>query len=266
MGFRYGIFEIRPETFEGPTWQRDAAVQRVVDTLDACSFPWWRCIPALKRVDGPPPFPFPIDWKSSKDTSGWAGYVSRNHMWLTEHANVQTIAHELAHVADLMSLGHSTTLKGPVFNTLTGPYRRTLLDLATFHGEGGPTTDAWMPSGFNHVAWEFRPVEAFTVPWTRIYFKEVKYHYPVWRFAESWQWPSFFDEITQNAIEIRRIQLFKDQANISQAHLDNVLWLAERDLVRGDANGNFNPHSNITREQLASVMKQGLRYVIEGGK
>jgi hypothetical protein len=46
---------------------------------------------------------------------------------------------------------------------------------------------------------------------------------------------------------------FRDQDSISAAHIDNVLWAADNDVVRGFSDGTFRPGVNITRQQAASM-------------
>lgn len=249
---RHSIFVVRPDTHPGPAWQRDRDIETVLDTLDACRFPWWRSIPALTR-NPVPPFPFPIDFKSAKDTSGWAGYVSRNHMWLTPNTTRQTVAHELAHVADLTTMGQAMGSPRPWFNQVTSPWRRQLIDMAVYHG-GTPPSSIWFPNPFSGAAWEQRPIEAFTVPWTRMFFTDPSYHYPDWRFARSWRWDNH--RAVRDVHMERNIVLFNDEQDISRAHLDNVRWAAEHGVVRGDDGGNFNPRQPVTREQLMTVLRQ----------
>jgi len=245
---RASVFDIRTDTWpNSDTRQRDLAVSRIVHALDVCTFPWWRTIPALSRLGR---FPFPIEFMDPAD--GAAGYVSRNRMWLKPVPTLQTIAHELAHVMDLCTLGQFFDDPSPWFNQNTSPWRDALLDLAVHHDGHDGTRHNWSPNALQDWPWQQRPIEAVTVPLTAAFFTDPACHFPDWQFrraGHTWDDPQAVADIVLS----RSIDVYADQNDIAGVHLPAVLEMAELGLVQGDADGRFNPKAPITREQHATV-------------
>ena len=244
---RVACFEIRPGTHPGPDHARDRDVQRVVDTLAACRFPWYRVIAQLQRNTRTERFPFPIEW-NDKPEGGYLGYVSNRRMWLTVNVNVQTIAHELAHVADLGTLGERRGR--PTWNTTLSPARRKLLDLADHH-DRRDHPHGWHASSLQNIPWEQLPVEAVTVPWTRAYFNDRRFHYPERRFTrDGHTWPDV--DAVKAVFEEVDLMPFTDVDD--SPHRDAILWAYEHGLVSGHDDGTFRPSDTISRGQIASIL------------
>ena len=246
---RHGIFAIRPDTHPGPDWQRDRDIDNVLQVLDDCTFPWWK---AIRQLPHPwhDRFPFPIDWKPTTEIEGnWSGYVSSRHMWLRPGASVLTIAHELAHVADLSCLGEYRGT--PWWNHGSSPLRDALQDMADHHDDRDHP-HPWHPSGFADTPWQQRPIEAITVPWTAAFFTDRRFHYPQSRFAwDGHTWPD--TDAVADAFLQGGSRPFND-VDDSSTHADGIHWAAEHGLIDGYEDGTYGPHDPVTRGQLATIL------------
>lgn len=259
MTFRYSVFEIRPETWPSQygTHARDQAVSRIVETIDASTFPWWRCIPALQRGSGDR-FPFPIEFMDPLD--GADGYVSNRRMWLRPDTHTkptyQTVAHELAHVADLATLGEHRGLQ--FFNSSTSQWRQQLLDAATWNGHNDPPSQFWQPGALTNSLWNERPIEAVTVPFTRAFWDDPKFYYSDAPFAQTWTWGDV--SYVRQVFLSRGIEMFSDVPK-DHTHRDNILRLAQLGIIGGFANGTYRPQDTPTRGQLATILCNVLDHI-----
>jgi hypothetical protein len=250
---RHSIFEIRPDTFPDVYGSnaRDAAVRRIIETIDASTFPWWRCVHTLRQNNR---FPFPIEFMEPLD--GADGYVSTNRMWLRPGHGMPTyevIAHELAHVADLATLG--TSFGQPWFNSANSEWRDQLMQAATWQGVEPPKSMSWNPSVLLNLQWNERPVEAISVPFTRAFWNDPKFHYPSWRFAGTWQWHDV-EQVKQIFLS-RSLQVFTDVPE-EHTHFQAINRLAADGIVGGFPDGTFKPGEPVTRAQLATIITRVL--------
>lgn len=250
---RYSIFNIRPETWPAHygNHARDAAVERIVETIDASTFPWWRCIHTL-RQNGK--FPFAIEFMEPLD--GADGYVSRNRMWLRpSHAmpTYEIIAHELAHVADLATLGSWNGR--PWFNSVGSEWRDQLTELASWNGTESPPSTGWQPGALVNAEWNQRLVEAVTVPFTRAFWDDPRYHYPGWRFAQTWTWDN--PQQVKDIFLSRSLQVFSDVPE-EHTHFEAINRLAADGIIGGFPDGTFKPGEPVTRAQLATIISRVL--------
>ena len=254
MTVRHSIFEIRPDTFPdvyGPN-ARDAAVRRIIETIDASTFPWWRCITALQRIDR---FPFPIEFMEPLD--GADGYVSSNRMWLRPDGwgkpSYDIIAHELAHVADCATLGES--FGQPWFNSAPSPWRTQLTEAATWNGNTPPPSTGWQPGRLVGATWEQRLCEAVTVPFTPAFWDDPKYHYAGWHFGSTWTWDN--PQQVKDIFLSRSLQVFTDVPE-EHTHFEAINRLAADGIVGGFPDGTFKPGEPVTRAQLATIISRVL--------
>lgn len=266
------IFNIRIDTWPDKygNQARDDAVERITEAIDTCTFPWWRCIPALRRNDR---FPFPIEFMDPLD--GASGYVSRNRMWLRPSADgmptAQTIAHELAHVADLATLGEGTWQDGPVFNSTRSPWRDELLRIASHHdtddhhGDSGDLHN-WQTNQFQNWPWQVRPIENITVPFAKAFWDDEKHHYTGhWLNrikAEGHTWDDV--ERVRDIFLSRSIKVFEDDDEISEAHREAVHHLAALGILRGDREGNVRPKEFISVERMSSMLSRAINLTSNG--
>ena len=245
MTVRESVFEIREHTWPSKYGDaaRDAAVERIVETIRSCSFPWSRCIGTMSLRSGR--FPFPIEfWEP---LGGALGYVSTRRMWLMPASQgrptYETIAHELAHVADIYSMSS----RG-LWHDVTEE-RQPIYDAAN-HNDRQDHPHDWRDG-----AWNQRLVEAVTVPFTRAFWTDRKFHYPDARFV--WQGHTWDDiDLVKEAFLKGDRMVFNDEEQISEAHIPAVRWAAETGITTGDTQGNFNPREPVSREQMASFLQR----------
>ena len=244
---RHGVFLIRPDTHPGPDSQRKRDVDNVLEVLDDCRFPWWRTIRQLPHPHHNR-FPFPIEW-NNKPEGGYLGYVSSRRMWLTVGAPLQTIAHELGHVADLSCLGE---YRGePWWNHTSSPLRDRLQTMAVHH-DPQDHPHGWSPSRLAGIPWQQRPIEAITVPWTAAFFTDRRFHYPQSRFVhDGHTWPD--TDAVADAFLQGGSMPFND-VDDSSTHADGIHWAAEHGLIDGYEDGTYGPHDPVSRGQLATIL------------
>ena len=254
---RLGVFELRYDTWPDRYGNdaRDAAIGRIEETLEACTFPWHRCIPALRRINR---LPFPIEFMDPLD--GANGYVSRNRMWLRPGEGLptfQTIAHELAHVADLATLGEGLWQDGPVFNATRSPWRLDLLKTAEHRDDHGPDEwdHNWQTNQFQNWPWESRPVENITVPFAKAFFDDPKFHYTGYWLTQIEQRGHVWADVDEvrDVFLSRSIAVFTD-VDPDSTHADGIHWAAGQGLVEGFDDGTFRPDAPVTRGQLATIL------------
>lgn len=176
---KVGPFEIRSDTHPSTTHMKVRDIERVVETIEACTFPWEHIVvPNLKQRNR---YPFPIEFEPNA-RDGALGYVSSNRLWLAPRRTgvaYTTIAHELGHVADLGSLAVNTGGGMSWHSFGSGVWRNNLMDIANHHDlDRRNHPHAWRVGD-----WAERVIEAITVPWTRAFFDDPKFHYPEWRFT-----------------------------------------------------------------------------------
>lgn len=257
MTFRHSVFEVRPSTWPAQYGDkaRDAAVQRIIETIDASTFPWSRCAVGLRNSGK---LPFPIEFMDPKD--GAVGYVSNRRMWLKPDwwglPTYQTIAHELAHVADLSTLG--VHRDRPWFNSSMSPWRTQLLNAATWNGTDEPPSQFWQPGRLTGATWAENPIEAVTVPFTRAFWTDPKYHYPRNPFLNTWTWGDV--GAVRTIFLARGIEMFSDVPK-SHTHAEAIKRQAERKIIEGFTNGQYRPQDSVTRGQLASIIDRTIEHV-----
>ena len=242
---RCSVFDIRTDTWpdQYPTEARDAAVDRIVETIEASTFPWSRCVATMDLRRGR--FPFPIEfWEPP---SGGLGYVSTRRMWLMPASQgrptFQTIAHELAHVADIYSMSS----RGRWVEVTEE--RRPLYDMAAHH-DRQDHPHGWQAGH----SWNQHMVEAVTVPFTRAFWTDRKFHYPDDRFR--WQGHTWGDvDFVRDTFLTGDRPMFTDVGSDS-THAAGIVWAAERGIVTGHPDGTFRPDEPVTRGQLASILHQ----------
>ena len=234
---RHSIFDIRTNTWPEGTTGRDDAIDRIIETIDACTFDWSRCIPLLSRREGR--FPFPVEFMDPAD--GALGYVSLRRMWLRPGRSMptyRTISHELAHVADIYSLSNRSEW------TVVTPQRQPIYDLAS-HFDAGTHPHRWS----SWEPWGDRMVEAFTSPFTKAFWDDPKFHYGDGRFSHRW---TDVDGVRAFTVA-EEVNVFEDVA-AGSVHAEGILWAAAEGLIEGFEDGTFRPDAPVTRGQLATIM------------
>jgi hypothetical protein len=185
---RIGPFQVDPWP-DAVTSHRDAHMAVLQAVLADNSFPWDLCVPSMQARGA---YPYPIHWIGWEEGAGTGGAgVNPDRLRLRVRPTIDPIqmyafgaivAHELAHVADLHWLGAGN----PVIQHPEHPYaaesprRRALLDAAT-HLDPGDHPHGW----WAHTDHSARPVEGFSVPFTRLFQSNPAYYEHV-IFAHRW--------------------------------------------------------------------------------
>jgi hypothetical protein len=248
---RHGIF-----LFENPPGEQ--ALQDCLDALDACDYPWERCLPELRaESDGI----VRVTWVTDgpQGANGWYnsnGHTTNRITLSSRHGGAEygfVFLHEAGHMVDdcVLSFDQKRSLQAKwhtdddgFYNGRTDPNDRTDPPQSHEWSHEREHVEAWSAM---YEAYVHRHAEAFADTFVQVFAPGVwTDHYP--RFSH---WSTDVAGLRQIILE--RTMPYSD-VDPDSTHGEAIARAHDLGLLTGFPDGTFRPSIPLTREAAAAVM------------
>lgn len=249
---RLALFEIA----EPPS---EAHFDEVVKCIQSCTYPWYRCIPEMRRKgkEG-----IQVTWEAMGATTGATWDMTRFHITMNVQIPVENVqyafTHEAGHLVDWATLTDIEREEMYLLMHQRDPLWGHTSPVSPHHTDPtpwGPVTEDWLRGAY----YEMFPYEAFARIFQRIWCSpDIPMPVAV-RDQEFIYFHEPFDELLPKFKDIttrRVIELFPDIPGPGKPGHNPELWnatnwLSGQGLMKGKADGTFGVGQPMTRDQFA---------------